>query len=90
MSMYSRYAFNAWIPLLTYNTTYAPRFLTGNATTVALIVCAAMTLTLAIFLQSRDAGSESRACNREEEEVLGEKGYSQNEERGTVVDRVGG
>ncbi|KAK7718794.1 hypothetical protein SLS63_010400 [Diaporthe eres] len=31
------YAFNAWIPLLTYNTTYAPRFLVGNSTTVAFI-----------------------------------------------------
>ncbi|KAF4119889.1 MFS transporter, ACS family, pantothenate transporter [Geosmithia morbida] len=47
----SWYAFNAWIPLLTYNTTYAPRFLVGNWTTVVFIVCAALTLTLAVLLQ---------------------------------------
>ncbi|ROW02926.1 hypothetical protein VSDG_01710 [Cytospora chrysosperma] len=50
------YAFNAWIPLLTYNTTYAPRFLVGNSTTAVFIFCAAMTLTLAVYLQRRDAG----------------------------------
>jgi ACS family pantothenate transporter-like MFS transporter len=49
------YAFNAWIPLVTYNTTKAPRFLVGNSVTVALIVCATLTLTLALFLQRRDA-----------------------------------
>ncbi|ROV93642.1 hypothetical protein VMCG_08106 [Cytospora schulzeri] len=85
------YAFNAWIPLLTYNTTYAPRFLVGNSTTVGLIVCAAMTLTLAVFLQRRDADSESRLFHREPEEGYGEKGYDgqngQREER--VVDQVG-
>lgn len=54
-----RYAFNAWIPLITYNTEYAPRFLAGNVTTVALIVCAASTLTLAVILQRRDAASKS-------------------------------
>ena len=48
------YAFNAWIPLLSYDTRYAPRFLVGNSVTVGLIICAAMTLTLAIFLQRRD------------------------------------
>ncbi|KAJ5587805.1 uncharacterized protein N7459_003570 [Penicillium hispanicum] len=48
------YAFNAWIPLLTYNTTYAPRFLVGNSVTVGLIVCAACTLSLAIYLERRD------------------------------------
>jgi ACS family pantothenate transporter-like MFS transporter len=50
----NRYAFNAWIPLLSYNTTYAPRFLVGNSITVALIVCAAATLTVALYLQRRD------------------------------------
>ncbi|KAH9904411.1 putative pantothenate transporter [Xylariomycetidae sp. FL2044] len=45
------YAFNAWIPLITYNTTLAPRFLVGNSVTVALIVLAALTLTTAITLQ---------------------------------------
>lgn len=49
-----RYAFNAWIPLLSYNTTYAPRFLVGNSITVALIVCAATTLALAVYLERRD------------------------------------
>ncbi|CAH0040318.1 unnamed protein product [Clonostachys rhizophaga] len=49
------YAFNAWIPLVTYNTNYAPRFLVGNATTVALIVGAAITITVAVRLQKRDA-----------------------------------
>ncbi|KAL3417364.1 major facilitator superfamily transporter [Phlyctema vagabunda] len=49
------YAFNAWIPLITYNTTKAPRFLVGNSVTVSLIVCAALTLTLAVYLQNRDA-----------------------------------
>ncbi|CAH0057318.1 unnamed protein product [Clonostachys solani] len=49
------YAFNAWIPLITYNTNYAPRFLVGNATTVALIVGAAITITVAVRLQNRDA-----------------------------------
>lgn len=48
------YAFNAWIPLLTYNTTYAPRFLVGNLVTVGLIVCAAVALTVAVWLQRRD------------------------------------
>lgn len=56
---YYSYAFNAWIPLITYNTTYAPRFLVGNTTTVALIICAAATLTLAVLLQRRDVASES-------------------------------
>ncbi|KAI5202471.1 hypothetical protein E4T38_05552 [Aureobasidium subglaciale] len=49
------HAFNAWIPLMTYNTTYAPRFLVGNSVTVGLIVCAACTLSLALYLQRRDA-----------------------------------
>lgn len=49
-----RYAFNAWIPLLSYNTTYAPRFPVGNSITVALIVCAATTLALAVYLERRD------------------------------------
>ena len=48
------YAFNAWIPLLTYDTVYAPRFLVGNSVTTALIVCAASTLTLAVYLQRKD------------------------------------
>lgn len=50
-----RYAFNAWIALITYDTTYAPRFLVGNSVTVSLIVSAALTLTLALVLQRRDA-----------------------------------
>lgn len=54
-----RYAFNAWIPLITYNTEYAPRFLVGNTTTAALIICAALALTLAVMLQRRDAASET-------------------------------
>jgi ACS family pantothenate transporter-like MFS transporter len=49
------YAFNAWIPLLTYNTTKAPRFLLGNSVTVGLIICAAATLTVAVWLQRKDA-----------------------------------
>lgn len=49
-----RYAFNAWIALITYDTTYAPRFLVGNSVTVGLIVSAALTLTLALLLQRRD------------------------------------
>lgn len=49
-----RYAFNAWIPLLSYNTEYAPRFLVGNSITVGLIICAAMTLILAVYLERRD------------------------------------
>ncbi|EOD51382.1 putative major facilitator superfamily transporter protein [Neofusicoccum parvum UCRNP2] len=48
------YAFNAWIPLITYNTNYAPRFLVGNSVTVGLIVCAAITLSVAVQLQRRD------------------------------------
>ncbi|KAL5000857.1 major facilitator superfamily domain-containing protein [Aspergillus recurvatus] len=48
------YAFNAWIPLVSYNTNYAPRFLVGNSVTVGLIVCAAGTLGLAVYLQRRD------------------------------------
>lgn len=64
-----RYAFNAWIPLITYDTTYAPRFLVGNTTTVALIICAAATLTLAVHLQRRDAASEpAGAPSRDESE----------------------
>ncbi|KAI5245198.1 putative pantothenate transporter [Aureobasidium subglaciale] len=54
------YAFNAWIPLITYNTTYAPRFLVGNSVTVGLIVCAACTLSLALYLQRRDAAGSKR------------------------------
>ncbi|CAG8976134.1 hypothetical protein HYALB_00002415 [Hymenoscyphus albidus] len=49
------HAFNAWIPLITYDTRDAPRFLVGNSVTVGLIVCAALTLSLAVFLQRRDA-----------------------------------
>ncbi|KAL3433220.1 major facilitator superfamily domain-containing protein [Aspergillus tetrazonus] len=48
------YAFNAWIPLISYNTNYATRFLVGNSLTVGLIVCAAGTLGLAVYLQRRD------------------------------------
>ncbi|OJJ61400.1 hypothetical protein ASPSYDRAFT_1173083 [Aspergillus sydowii CBS 593.65] len=51
------YAFNAWIPLISYNTNYAPRFLVGNSVTVGLIVCAACTLGLAVYLQRRDERS---------------------------------
>ncbi|CRG82705.1 Pantothenate transporter liz1 [Talaromyces islandicus] len=57
------YAFNAWIPLLSYNTTYAPRFLVGNSITVALIVCAALTLTLALYLQRRDKQRVGKQVN---------------------------
>jgi ACS family pantothenate transporter-like MFS transporter len=53
--MMTRYAFNAWIALITYDTTYAPRFLVGNSVTVGLILSAALTLTLALLLQRRDA-----------------------------------
>ncbi|THW17668.1 putative pantothenate transporter [Aureobasidium pullulans] len=55
------YAFNAWIPLITYDTNYAPRFLIGNSVTVGLIVCAACTLSLALYLQRRDAARSKRA-----------------------------
>ncbi|CAD0011188.1 unnamed protein product [Aureobasidium pullulans] len=55
------YAFNAWIPLITYDTNYAPRFLIGNSATVGLIVCAACTLSLALYLQRRDAARSKRA-----------------------------
>ncbi|KAK7947046.1 Pantothenate transporter liz1 [Apiospora aurea] len=48
------YTFNAWIALVTYNTNYAPRFLVGNSVTAGLIICAAMALTAAVFLQRRD------------------------------------
>ncbi|KUI71666.1 Pantothenate transporter liz1 [Cytospora mali] len=68
------YAFNAWIPLLTYDTIYAPRFLVGNTTTVCLIVFAALTLTLAVVLQQRDAVSEPPPRNEEAGEVFAEKG----------------
>ncbi|KAJ5180174.1 hypothetical protein N7492_003384 [Penicillium capsulatum] len=54
-NVHRRYAFNAWIPLITYNTTYAPRFLVGNSVTVGLIVCAACTLSGAIYLERRDS-----------------------------------
>jgi len=74
------YAFNAWIPLITYNTEWAPRFLVGNITTVALIVCAAATLTLAVYLQRRDAATHLLASPAEpstaselEEELVGER-----------------
>jgi ACS family pantothenate transporter-like MFS transporter len=55
------FAFNAWIPLITYNTNYAPRFLVDNSVTVELIVCAACTLSLALYLQRRDAARSKRA-----------------------------
>lgn len=51
--MRRRYAFNAWIALITYDTNYAPRFLVGNSVTVGLIVCAAITLMVAVILQRR-------------------------------------
>ncbi|KAF4306983.1 major facilitator superfamily transporter [Botryosphaeria dothidea] len=54
------YAFNAWIPLITYNTNYAPRFLVGNSVTVGLIVFAAIALTLAVRLQRRDANAKEK------------------------------
>ena len=57
------YAFNAWIPLITYNTTYAPRFLVGNSVTVGLIVCAAITLTVAVYFQRRDARKQDEATS---------------------------
>jgi ACS family pantothenate transporter-like MFS transporter len=59
-----RYAFNAWIALITYDTTYAPRFLVGNSVTVGLIVSAALTLTLALLLQRRDVRNRSIAISR--------------------------
>ncbi|CAN8095500.1 unnamed protein product [Discula destructiva] len=64
------YAFNAWIPLITYNTEWAPRFLVGNATTVALIVCAASTLTLAVYLQKREAASRPLLSASDAEDAL--------------------
>lgn len=63
-----RYAFNAWIPLISYNTNYAPRFLVGNSVTVGLIVCAACTLGLAVYLQRRD---EQRSIDVESESEEG-------------------
>lgn len=70
--IHSSYAFNAWIPLLTYNTTYAPRFLVGNSTTVGLIVCATVTLTVAVYLQRRDAAmTKIPLQGRAEEELVG-------------------
>ncbi|KAJ9130770.1 putative Pantothenate transporter [Pleurostoma richardsiae] len=59
------YAFNAWIPLITYNTNYAPRFLVGNSVTVGLIICAALTLTLAVFLERRDKRKNIRTLDTE-------------------------
>jgi len=53
------YAFNAWIPLLSYDTVYEPRFLVGNSITVGLIVCAAITLSLAVYLERRDKAKKS-------------------------------
>lgn len=79
------YAFNAWIPLLTYNTTYAPRFLVGNSTTAGFIVCAAMTLTLAVYLQRRDASSKPPSCRRATEEELGQKCYDYENSQGVVA-----
>ncbi|KAJ4388895.1 hypothetical protein N0V93_006356 [Gnomoniopsis smithogilvyi] len=71
------YAFNAWIPLITYNTEWAPRFLVGNTTTVALILCAACTLTLAVFLQNRDAASRAHSSvNETEDELIDEQADS--------------
>ncbi|TAQ89282.1 hypothetical protein B7494_g2423 [Chlorociboria aeruginascens] len=61
------YAFNAWIPLITYNTTKAPRFLVGNSVTVALIVCAGLTLTLAVLLQRRDIRKTNKFENEDRE-----------------------
>ncbi|KAM0544381.1 hypothetical protein ACHAPJ_011840 [Fusarium lateritium] len=67
------YAFNAWIPLITYNTNYAPRFLVGNTTTVALIVGATITLTVATTLQKRDAKPfcvcQADTCGDEEKKL---------------------
>ncbi|KAL2815212.1 major facilitator superfamily domain-containing protein [Aspergillus cavernicola] len=54
------YAFNAWIPLISYNTTYAPRFLVGNSVTVGLIVCAAVTLVLGVYLERREKREQNR------------------------------
>ncbi|KAL2836852.1 major facilitator superfamily domain-containing protein [Aspergillus pseudodeflectus] len=55
------YAFNAWIPLISYNTNYAPRFLVGNSVTVGLIVCAASTLAGAVWLERRDKRENNQA-----------------------------
>jgi hypothetical protein len=85
MYNHSRYAFNAWIPLLTYNTTYAPRFLVGNSTTAGLIVCAAVTLTLAVYLQRRDVGSKPLSFHGSTEEELGQKGYDYENSQGVVA-----
>jgi ACS family pantothenate transporter-like MFS transporter len=68
----ARYAFNAWIPLISYNTNYAPRFLVGNSVTVGLIVCAASTLACAVRLERRD--KEKNVLRQEEEEDSSQEG----------------
>lgn len=53
---------------------WAPRFLIGNSTTVALIVCAASTLTLAVFLQKRDAVPQTLSgVSETEDELVGQQ-----------------
>jgi ACS family pantothenate transporter-like MFS transporter len=71
--MTARYAFNAWIPLISYNTNYAPRFLVGNSVTVGLIVCAASTLVGAVWLERRD--KRERVIRHDEEEDSSQRGH---------------
>ncbi|KAK7972297.1 major facilitator superfamily transporter [Apiospora saccharicola] len=66
------YAFNAWIALVTYNTTYAPRFLVGNSVTAGLIICAAMTLTAAVLLQRHDDRNKKKEASVEGDATMGD------------------
>ncbi|KAL4863192.1 hypothetical protein BDV12DRAFT_202344 [Aspergillus spectabilis] len=70
------YAFNAWIPLISYNTNYAPRFMVGNSVTVGLIICAACTLALAVCLERQEKRQQSKAVVEGEQTVdrVGELG----------------
>ncbi|KAH8670149.1 putative pantothenate transporter [Tricladium varicosporioides] len=73
------YAFNAWIPLITYNTTKAPRFLVGNSVTVGLIICATATLTVAVWLQKKDLAKDNDGIIEEREaQVMGDHSWVSN------------
>jgi ACS family pantothenate transporter-like MFS transporter len=71
----ARYAFNAWIPLISYNTNYAPRFLVGNSVTVGLIICAAATLASAVWLERRDKRESVTTEDGEDDSTGSQEGH---------------
>lgn len=61
------YAFNAWVPLLTYPQVDAPKFRKGFIFTVCAFVAQGIITGLIAFMQKRDAKKKAKEVDADEE-----------------------